>query len=404
MSRASNFTWPLYTPRPSIFLQCVLGSILICVTCYGFSQINTPTESELAEQQLEQIKVDLLALANQRESQNNQLDALLLRAQQTATELRAAHEHVQTLQVQQQKLVENLNNLQQQIVRQKKDIQQQQQLLTQQVRNAYVNGYRSRLQALLSQRDTTNQDQAFAWEALFVSRRGELISKLQNEQHALQENQKKLRDNQHDLDNLLITIQQDTDQLIQLKADQQQVVMTIREQLSDIGKRVAELELNQQQLEKLLLALRDLFADIPDNLNEVNFSTQQGRLPWPIAAEYDNILEHFGTERTHGINWSGMVIECPAETTVKAIAAGRVAFADWMRGFGWLIVVEHDSGFMSLYGNNSQLLQSTGNWVRAGEIIAMSGDSFTSDAITGVYFELRQDGIALNPNRWLLPR
>jgi septal ring factor EnvC (AmiA/AmiB activator) len=97
--------------------------------------------------------------------------------------------------------------------------------------------------------------------------------------------------------------------------------------------------------------------------------------------------------------WNGVIINSAYGTPVRAISYGRVAFADWLQGFGFITIIDHDDGYMSLYGHNQALYKQSGDWVEAGEVIATVGDS-GGQANSGLYFELRHQGKPINPNRW----
>ena len=97
--------------------------------------------------------------------------------------------------------------------------------------------------------------------------------------------------------------------------------------------------------------------------------------------------------------WQGIVLEAPAGRNVRAVAHGRVVFADWLRGFGLMIILDHGGGYMSLYGHNESLLREPGEWVNPGDPLATVGDSGTH-ARAGLYFEIRRDGRPQDPARW----
>ena len=101
-----------------------------------------------------------------------------------------------------------------------------------------------------------------------------------------------------------------------------------------------------------------------------------------------------------GRSAKGWFIRCPVGEEVRAIAAGRVVYADWLRGFGNLLIVDHGDGHMSLYGNNDALLASVGSTVRKGEAIAQAGASGASPE-PGLYFEVRHQGAAVDPAAWI---
>jgi septal ring factor EnvC (AmiA/AmiB activator) len=120
-------------------------------------------------------------------------------------------------------------------------------------------------------------------------------------------------------------------------------------------------------------------------------------MDWPVAGK---VVSHFGRPRSEGgLRWQGAQIEAAEGTEVRAIHHGRVVFADWFRGQGLLIIIDHGDGYMSLYSHNKSLLRETGDWVTVGEPIATIGNSGGLSEY-GLYFEIRHRGKASNPARW----
>ena len=127
------------------------------------------------------------------------------------------------------------------------------------------------------------------------------------------------------------------------------------------------------------------------------FAQARGKLPWPVDGR---LLARFGTPRSDSrLKWDGVLIGAPAGTRVRAIHDGRVVFADWLRGAGLLLIVDHGGGYLSLYGHNQSLLKGAGERVRAGEAIATVGSSGGQDS-PALYFAIRQQGQPSDPLRW----
>ena len=166
--------------------------------------------------------------------------------------------------------------------------------------------------------------------------------------------------------------------------------------------RLARLRDDERALTELLASLSRELADIPLKLEEDRpFSAQRGRLPWPVTGR---VRHRFGTPRGEGdLTWQGVVITAPAGAPVTAVSRGRVAFADWLRGFGLLLILDHGDGYMSLYGYNQTLLKDVGDWVSTGEKIAHVGDSGGRQDV-GLYFEIRHRGTPRNPARWMISK
>lgn len=128
------------------------------------------------------------------------------------------------------------------------------------------------------------------------------------------------------------------------------------------------------------------------------FEQLKGRLQMPVRGE---LVGRYGSPRSDsGLSWRGLFIQAPTGREVKAVAPGRVVFADWLRGFGNLLILDHGDGFMSLYGNNESLIGRIGDPVRSGDTVAIVGASGGS-TVSGLYFELRHQGRPFDPLGWL---
>lgn len=127
---------------------------------------------------------------------------------------------------------------------------------------------------------------------------------------------------------------------------------------------------------------------------------QVGGLGWPVSG---SLLTPYGGKLPDGRSSTGILIGAAAGTPVKAVADGTVVFAEWMTGYGMLLIVDHGNGYMSLYAHNDGLLKSVGNTVRRGDTVASVGNS-GGQGRSGLYFELRQNGTPVNPTTWLQRR
>jgi len=127
------------------------------------------------------------------------------------------------------------------------------------------------------------------------------------------------------------------------------------------------------------------------------FASMKGKLRLPVKGE---LVASFGARRADGPNWKGLFIKAAEGAEVKAIAAGEIIFADWMRGFGNLLVVDHGGQYMTIYGNNQSLLKRPGDKLKAGDVIATVGNSGGNEQ-SGLYFEMRYQGRAIDPSSWM---
>ncbi len=131
--------------------------------------------------------------------------------------------------------------------------------------------------------------------------------------------------------------------------------------------------------------------------NGGNFSTVRGKLPWPVNGR---LIARFGSARGDTRSkWDGVLISSQAGTQVRAIHPGRVVFADWLRGAGLLVIVDHGDGYLSLYGHNQSILSRPGDMVQTGQAISTVGNTGGQDQ-AALYFAIRQKGKPADPTQW----
>ncbi|HQN64140.1 MAG TPA: peptidoglycan DD-metalloendopeptidase family protein [Methylophilus sp.] len=136
---------------------------------------------------------------------------------------------------------------------------------------------------------------------------------------------------------------------------------------------------------------------LPQDDLDGEFARLRGRLRLPVRGDVSN---RFGSARQDtGVTWKGLFIKAASGSDVKAVADGRVVFADWMRGFGNLIILDHGDGYMSLYGNNQAVLKNVGDEINSGDTIASVGNSGGNES-DGLYYELRKNSRPFDPLSW----
>lgn len=161
---------------------------------------------------------------------------------------------------------------------------------------------------------------------------------------------------------------------------------------------LADLTQDAERLERLLAELRRALADIPEDPDrDASFGSRRGRLTWPARGE---VAARFGSRRASGVRWNGLLIAAPMGTPIRAVASGRVAFADWLRGYGLLTILDHGGGYLTLYGFNETLYKEAGEWVAGGAPLGTVGNSGGRPQ-PGLYFEIRHQGKPVNPSGWL---
>lgn len=203
--------------------------------------------------------------------------------------------------------------------------------------------------------------------------------------------------------------------LEQEKRVRAQVLVRVSREISKRRREIGTLKRDETRLSRLTKQLAKLIARTPRSRaapeprirnervpergrDERPFAQLKGRLALPVRGELGN---RFGRPRQDGgVVWKGLLIAAPAGEEVRAVAAGRVVFADWLRGFGNLLIIDHGDGYMSLYGYNETLFKQVGEEIRGGERIAAVGNS-GGHPDSGLYFELRHAGRPFDPLTWV---
>ncbi|HEX7037602.1 MAG TPA: peptidoglycan DD-metalloendopeptidase family protein [Pseudomonadales bacterium] len=185
--------------------------------------------------------------------------------------------------------------------------------------------------------------------------------------------------------------------LVEKRKERQTLLARLNAEAEDKEARRQRLLADQNRLETLLREIERRARELDGRA----FAERKGSLPWPIDGRLRNA---FGQPRPEGrLIWHGLLLAADEGTPVRSVFRGRVVFANWLRGFGLLTIVDHGSGYMTLYGQADTLLKKVGDWVESGEEIARAGRSGGSD-VSGLYFEIRHEGRALDPVSWLSRR
>ncbi len=194
------------------------------------------------------------------------------------------------------------------------------------------------------------------------------------------------------------------------KLARQHVISQFAQQLKQQRNEIGRLHRDENRLSQLVAKLSKILTrqknkgvfnndKLPDNrFDGKPFGQLKGKLTLPVMGE---VVNKFGSARPDStVLWRGLLLRAASGQPVKAVAAGRVVFADWLRGFGNLLIIDHDQGYMSLYGNNETLYKQVGDILRGGDTVAAVGNSGGNEN-SGVYFELRHRGEPLDPIKWI---
>lgn len=351
----------------------------------------TPGQIKALKEQIASIDQWLAKAEKNRSGLERQLAGIEQEISRLTRERRELRQQADT----QQKRLAELGDQEKELTR---TLARQRESLKTQIRAAWMEGDAPAVKVLLNEIDPDRIARTMTYYE-YLSR--DTMQRLE----AFNTNLRKLRETQQDVRATrirLAQLEQDVakrqQQLEDGKDKRQQTLAALKADISNRKSERENLEADRQRLEKLLREVEQAIASIPSPNESQPFRSLRDKLPWPVRG---NISIGFGEKVAQGrLTHHGLLITTGQESDVKAVHYGRVVFANWLRGFGLITIIDHGDSYMSLYGHSSSLLTSPGDWVAAGETIAISGRTGGTDQ-PALYFEIRHRGKPVNPGRWL---
>nr|WP_300313087.1 peptidoglycan DD-metalloendopeptidase family protein [Halomonas sp.] len=314
------------------------------------------------------------------------------------TELADTHHQLDMIQNDRRQLTKEVDELEQRRQFMEDERSAQLQALKRQLDALYRLGTTPQLKLLLSESDPSRLDRL----QTYLNH----LSKARNERlDALAELDRQLVANQHELDKReqrLDALQEDLDKRSKVLADQtkerQAVVAKLDQRYDTEASRLEQLSQDRAHAERVLREVQEAVARLSEPPPSTAIERTRGDLPWPVQGM---MMTRY--HQTRGVHYNGILIQAAAGTKVEAVHAGRVVFADWMRGFGNLLIIDHGDQVMTLYAHLQQFSVDVGTRVEKGQAIGQVGDSGGRSA-PGLYFEVRRAGQPINPQSWIAQR
>lgn len=274
----------------------------------------------------------------------------------------------------------------------------------------YIGGQQDYLRLVLNQQDPHQIARDIYYYRQLSQARASSIQNLQHNQDEIEVLTKTSRQKKDEITANQTEYFNQRKKLEQEKAKQKMILAQVSNQIGQQQQEINKLEKDEKRLTNLINEINQLLVQEKSNNAVINnklpdasaagaaFSTLKGKLNLPVRGK---LVNRFGSQRSgKHVTWKGLFIESPTGSEVKAISAGRVVFADWLRGFGNLIILDHGNNYMSLYGNNATLHRQVGEPIRGGDTIATVGNS-SGNTDSGLYFELRHGGKPFDPLTWI---
>lgn len=383
---------------------------LVSLCCISFalyfsqSQLLADDQSnkvELTQKELKKVAKAISKLRDQLGEDKSFQKKEQLALKKIETELGDLNKKSLTLKKEQRDVKDNISKLKRQESTLSEKNKNQKKALNQDLRSIYKIGKQEKLKLLLNQENPEDLARILKYYDYYTDARIQRIFDFQNNLKALALKQSEIYEKLEQLTKIEQELASKTITLAKKQNVRKTVLNELNSEIATKDQQLSALKNDQTRLGKLLQSLKGIWGDIPSKLSKAPLKKLKGKLSRPVAGK---VKHAFGSQRVDGrLEWNGWLIGAPANKPVKVIHDGRVVFADWIRGYGLLIIVDHNDGYLSLYGHNASLLKEAGDWLRAGDTLATVGNS-GGQYENGLYFELRHDGRPLDPKPWLKKR
>jgi len=367
----------LFTPRLSALVVC-LGLALPSAHILANQNELTGVKSEISRQQ------------KSLSAQQKELDTLQKSLREQEIGISNVEKEIKATTAALAQANRNLDGFHSQVEALTQQKEQQQKVLAELIQTYYITKQNNSASGVLS--TDPDQDRISQYYQHLAKARAETLEQLAETERKLAESERALELERNQIAQLLEQQKAKRDTLAKNRSSRQSTVSKIRRSISSDKNYLAELQRNETRL-KAEIAKAAKRNQVPMD----GLARQKGRLPWPVKGK---VLHSFGTKQTGQVNWKGMVIAANYGDSVKSVYSGTVVFADYLRGYGLVVLLDHGKGDMTLYGYNQTLLKKEGDKVAAGETIALAGDTGGQES-SSLYFEIRRNSKVQNPKSWL---
>lgn len=374
----------------------MMSGRLACLVLLGcWSAAAVPANLAENQAQLEQLQRRIKNLQRDLRAELSQRDTLRAQLEQGERKIAALQHELGRTRSKLRTRNRDLQALRRRTAVQRQNLARNRDRLVTLVRANYMSGRHEPLKLLLNQRDPGAVGRMFTYYEYIADARRAQLARITADIDALARSESEVVAAQRELRGLAAAQSEQRDRLQAQRKKRHALLAKLDSQIAGDDEKLRRLRADAERLRTLLQRLQRELADIPAGSS--GFAAMRGRLALPVQAP---IKARYGQPRSvPGTYWRGLFFHAKTGTPVRAIYHGRVVYADWLRGFGLLLIIDHGQGYMSLYSHNQEVLKGVGSTVSAGETVALVGDS-GGLAQSGLYFELRHNGSPDDPLRW----
>ena len=373
--------------------------LMLVVITLGLTPASAATEDIAIEaEKLQKLREHIDAIKTELESMHGQRNAMQAALQKTEKEIGSVTADLHQIDADAEATHQKIQSLHNDRNTERQTFTRLRQSLARDLQSAYTAGRQQRIKLLLNQQDPALVGRMMTYHGYFTRARATRLQELRATLARIDSIESALDEQQAEIIQLRLQAQEKSAQLTVEQDKRHKILAQLQRDLQVKTTELSTLQQDEQRLQALLQSLQQAMREIPPESGHFTSLRQlKGKLHWPVAGR---LTRRYGSKQSSGGQQSrGVLIATRAGAEVHAIAAGRVAFADWLRGFGLLLILDHGHGYMSLYGQNRSLYKDVGAWVKRDEVVAAAGSSGGQNQ-DGLYLELRKDGRPFNPSAW----
>lgn len=371
----------------------LLALLLAALPLQGLAQ----SDEEKAREQLQQLNKDIESIAGEISAASSRHDELQQQLRQSEVDLGTLQREITENQTALETTAQELVTLEAQRTELEQARDKQQARIAQELKTAWQMGRQGEIKVILNQENPHTVARSLGYYRYFFRARNMLLEKYRETLRDLEEVQLRIDTTQAELAARGDILNQQQADLTTAQSNRKLAMEQLSASITSNSAQLKQKEQDRKQLEDLLRAIEEAVVDLKTPDNYATFQSAKSAMPWPIDGKPSN---QFGRSRNEGkMRWQGITIPAKEGTTVQAIHHGRVVYADWLRGSGLLLIIDHGDGYMSLYAHNESLLREVGEWVTVGTPISTVGNTGGEDQ-AALYFEIRHNGKPTNPSKW----
>lgn len=386
-------------------VPALLAAMVLVWVATATGAANDAARAKASEAELKQVKARIESVRKSIQSDAEQRDSLQGELKQADERIQNARSELSGIRTRLQSAEQQLDDLQrQQSVAQGK-LDMERESLARELRLTYMNGRNEQLRLLLNQENPAQLGRMLNYYGYFGRARADHIASINEQLAHLELLKERIAGETDNLRRVASESERSAAALASARQQRARTLAQVETKLKSGTARLDKLQSDARSLERLLAELRRAMERAAQQakssgttLSPGKAPTGRGSWPWPLKGD---VLARFGQLRSGGpLKWEGLLIGATSGSQVRAPAAGRVLYSDWLPGLGLLLVVDHGGGIMSLYGYNEQLYKKVGDPVSRGDLLAAAGDTGINGR-SGVYLEIRNGKNPVDPLNWL---